>query len=60
MSAFQDLMQFERDTGALAQVAGRLGWDQEVMMPPGAGEQLTFRMKRYANRPTLSLPWDQP
>ncbi|APX25188.1 MAG: carboxypeptidase M32 [Rhodobacteraceae bacterium] len=44
MSAFQDLMQFERDTGALAQVAGRLGWDQEVMMPPGAGEQRADEM----------------
>ena len=32
----------------------------EVRLAPGAGEQLTFRMKRYANRPTLSLPWDQP
>ena len=32
----------------------------EVRLAPGAGEQLPFRMKRYANRPTLSLPWDQP
>jgi carboxypeptidase Taq len=39
MSAYQDLMSFQRDTEALAQVAGRLGWDQETMMPSGAAEQ---------------------
>jgi carboxypeptidase Taq len=32
-------MAFQRDTEALAQVAGRLGWDQETMMPGGAGPQ---------------------
>ncbi|MFD1913758.1 carboxypeptidase M32 [Halodurantibacterium flavum] len=39
MSSYEDLMAFQRDTEALAQVAGRLGWDQETMMPRGAAEQ---------------------
>ncbi|MDZ7906850.1 MAG: hypothetical protein U5N10_00435 [Gemmobacter sp.] len=32
-------MAFQRETEALAQIAGRLGWDQETMMPRGAAEQ---------------------
>ena len=39
MTAFQDLMTFQRDTEALGQIAGRLGWDQETMMPEGAARQ---------------------
>jgi carboxypeptidase Taq len=39
MIAFSDLMEFQRETEALAQVAGRLGWDQETMMPRGAAGQ---------------------
>lgn len=39
MSAYRDLMARERETQALAQVAGRLGWDQETMMPRGAADQ---------------------
>ena len=39
MTAYDNLMAQERDTQALAQVAGRLGWDQETMMPRGAAEQ---------------------
>ncbi len=39
MNAFNDLMAFQRETEALAQVASRLGWDQETMMPRGAAEQ---------------------
>ncbi|GAA4228175.1 carboxypeptidase Taq [Sagittula marina] len=39
VQAFDDLMRFQRDTEALAQVAGRLGWDQETMMPRGAADQ---------------------
>jgi carboxypeptidase Taq len=39
MAAYDDLMARERDSAALAQVAGRLGWDQETMMPRGAAEQ---------------------
>jgi carboxypeptidase Taq len=33
MTAYDDLMAFQRQTEALAQVAGRLGWDQETVMP---------------------------
>ncbi|WP_298499670.1 carboxypeptidase M32 [uncultured Maritimibacter sp.] len=39
MTAYDDLMAFERQTQALGQVAGRLGWDQETVMPRGAGAQ---------------------
>ncbi|TLP64272.1 carboxypeptidase M32 [Parasedimentitalea maritima] len=39
MSAFDKLMAFQRDTQALGQIAGRLGWDQETMMPRGAASQ---------------------
>ena len=39
MSAFQELMAFQRESEALSQVAGRLGWDQETMMPRGAAAQ---------------------
>ena len=39
MSAYDNLMAFERETQALGAVAGRLGWDQETMMPKAAAEQ---------------------
>jgi len=39
MSAFDDLMAHQRQTEALAQIAGRLGWDRETMMPRGAAAQ---------------------
>ncbi|MEM6939264.1 MAG: carboxypeptidase M32 [Pseudomonadota bacterium] len=39
MSAFDDLMAYTRETQALSQVMGRLGWDQETMMPRGAAAQ---------------------
>jgi len=39
MTAFADLMAYQRETEALAQVAGRLGWDQETVMPRGAAAQ---------------------
>lgn len=39
MTAYSDLMAFQRETEALGQIAGRLGWDQETMMPPGAARQ---------------------
>jgi carboxypeptidase Taq len=39
MTAYDDLMAFQRQTEALAQVAGRLGWDQETVMPDGAAAQ---------------------
>ncbi|ABF64067.1 carboxypeptidase M32 [Ruegeria sp. TM1040] len=39
MSSFEELIAFERQTQALGQIAGRLGWDQETMMPRGAAPQ---------------------
>ena len=39
MSVFDQLMAHERETQALAQVAGRLSWDQETVMPRGAADQ---------------------
>jgi len=39
MTAFDDLMAFQRDTEALGQVAMRLSWDQETVMPRGAAQQ---------------------
>ncbi|MDR5655140.1 carboxypeptidase M32 [Ruixingdingia sedimenti] len=44
MSAYDTLMAFQRETEALAQVAGRLGWDQETMMPRGAAGQRAEEM----------------
>jgi carboxypeptidase Taq len=44
MSAFDHLMAHARETAALAQVAGRLGWDQETMMPRGAAPQRAEEM----------------
>jgi Zn-dependent carboxypeptidase len=39
MSAFDDLLAYVRTTEALGQIAGRLSWDQETVMPRGAVEQ---------------------
>lgn len=36
MLAYDELMGFERQTQALAAISGRLGWDQETVMPRGA------------------------
>ncbi|WP_439142677.1 carboxypeptidase M32 [Planktotalea sp.] len=44
MSAFDDLMAFQKETEALGQVMGRLGWDQETMMPRGAAPQRSEEM----------------
>lgn len=41
---FEAIMAHERQTQALAQVMGRLGWDQETMMPRGASEQRAEEM----------------
>jgi len=38
MTAYEELMAYERVTQALGSVAGRTGWDQETMMPAGAAE----------------------
>ncbi|MBM2576600.1 carboxypeptidase M32 [Jannaschia sp. Os4] len=39
MTAYSDLMDHVRTTQALGSVAGRLGWDQETVMPRGAAPQ---------------------
>ncbi|MFK7835678.1 MAG: carboxypeptidase M32 [Sulfitobacter sp.] len=44
MTAFDDLMAHQRETQALSQVMGRLGWDQETMMPRGAAPQRAEEM----------------
>ncbi len=48
MSDFDELMAFQRETEALGQVMGRLGWDQETMMPEGAVEQRAEEMAALA------------
>lgn len=44
MSAYDALMAFQKETQALGQVMGRLGWDQETMMPRGAAPQRSEEM----------------
>ncbi|MDA5094861.1 carboxypeptidase M32 [Aliiroseovarius sp. KMU-50] len=44
MTSFNELMAFQRDTRALGEVAGRQGWDQETVMPDGAGDQRAEEM----------------
>jgi carboxypeptidase Taq len=44
MPAYDDLMAFQRMTEALAEVAGRTGWDQEAIMPRGAAPQRAEEM----------------
>ncbi|MEQ9693913.1 carboxypeptidase M32 [Shimia sp. SDUM112013] len=44
MAAYDDLMAFQHTTEALGQVAGRLGWDQETVMPRGAAPQRAEEM----------------
>ncbi len=39
MTAYDDLMTHQRQIEALSQISGRLGWDQETMMPRGAAAQ---------------------
>jgi len=39
MNHYDDLIAIERQTQALGQIAGRLGWDQETVMPRGAAPQ---------------------
>ena len=38
-NSFNELMQFQHDTEVLCSIAGRLGWDQETMMPRGSADQ---------------------
>lgn len=44
MSAYDDLTAFQRETSALGEIAGRLGWDQETVMPRGAASQRAEEM----------------
>ena len=39
MTAYDDLMAHQRETELLGEIAGRLGWDQETVMPRGAAGQ---------------------
>jgi len=39
LKPFDELMAFQRQTEALGQVAGRLGWDQETVMARGSAPQ---------------------
>lgn len=39
MTAYTDLIAFQRETEALSEVAARLSWDRETQMPAGAAEQ---------------------
>ena len=49
MSAIRELMAFQRETEALSQISGRLGWDQETMMPRGAAPQRGEEMAAMAS-----------
>ena len=49
MTAYTELMAFQRETEALSQIAGRLGWDQETMMPEGATPQRAEEHGAMAN-----------
>ncbi len=49
MTAYDDLMAFQRETEALDMIAGRLGWDQETMMPEGATTQRAEEHGAMAN-----------
>ena len=44
MTAYDELMAHVRQTEALAQVSGRLGWDQQTVMPRGANAQRSEEM----------------
>jgi len=44
MTAYDDLMAHARQTEALSQISGRLGWDQQTMMPRGSNAQRSEEM----------------
>ena len=44
MSGLIKLLDFDHQTQALAQISGRLGWDQETMMASGSSEQRAIEM----------------
>ena len=47
-NSFNELMQFQQDTEALSSIAGRLGWDQETMMPQGSADQRAIEQAAIA------------
>ena len=47
--SFNKLMQFQQDTEALVSIAGRLGWDQETMMPPDSADQRATEQAALVN-----------
>ncbi|MFT5067880.1 MAG: carboxypeptidase Taq, partial [Reinekea sp.] len=49
MAAYDDLMAYQRETEALSQISGRLGWDQETVMPEGAAPQRAEEHAAMAN-----------
>lgn len=49
MTAYDGLIAFVRETEALSQVAGRLGWDQETMMAEGSAPQRAEEHAAMAN-----------
>ena len=60
MTAYDDLMAYERQTQALSQVAGRLGWDQETMMPEGATPQRAEEHAAMAGVTKPSFAYTKP
>ena len=52
MSAFQKLIEYNKDTVALEHIAGRLGWDQETVMPSGS---IADRSEEFAALEKLSM-----
>ena len=48
MTAYDDLMAFQRETEALRLISWRLGWDQETVMPSGSGAQRGEEMAAIA------------
>ncbi len=44
MTVYSELMAFQRQTEALAQIMGRMGWDARTVMPRGANAQRSEEM----------------
>lgn len=49
MTAYDDLMAFQRDIESLSSISGRLGWDRETVMPRGAVDQRGDEMAAIEN-----------
>ena len=56
MTAYDDLRAHLRQTAALGEVAGRLGWDQQTVMPRGANDQRAEEMARWKTCCTRGAP----